>query len=74
MPGFGFSSRPPKDSEFRVEETAEVFDGLMRGLGYGDGYAVQGGDLGSHISRVMAQKHDACKGEFSALSILAEIA
>lgn len=34
----------------------------MIGLGFGQGYVVQGGDLGSFIARAMAVKHDECKG------------
>jgi hypothetical protein len=38
-----------------------VMNGLMLQLGFGDGYAVQGGDIGSKIARVIAAKHEACK-------------
>lgn len=32
-------------------------------LGYGSGYIVQGGDVGSKVARVMAAKHEECKGK-----------
>ncbi len=34
----------------------------MVGLGFGSGYLVQGGDLGSFMSRLLAMNYDACKG------------
>jgi microsomal epoxide hydrolase len=34
---------------------------LMVGLGFGSGYAVQGGDIGSYTSRIMAAKYDSCR-------------
>jgi microsomal epoxide hydrolase len=36
---------------------------LMLGLGYSSGYVVQGGDVGSKVARVIAAKHDECKGK-----------
>lgn len=62
LPGFGFSARPPVDKEFGTRDIARVFDGLMQGLGF-DAYAVQGGDLGSKISRVLGAEFASCKGE-----------
>ena len=38
-----------------------VMDKLMRGLGFGDGYIAQGGDIGSYISRILGVKSDSCK-------------
>jgi hypothetical protein len=40
---------------------------LMLQLGFGDGYAVQGGDIGSKVARVIAAKHEACKAIHCAL-------
>jgi microsomal epoxide hydrolase len=59
--GYGFSSPPPLDRDFRIEDVARLMNGLMLQLGFGDGYAVQGGDIGSKIARVIAVKHEACK-------------
>lgn len=55
LPGFGFSDRPaaPGTSSGVV---AELFHGLMTGLGY-PRYAVQGGDLGAGISLRLAKDH-----------------
>lgn len=33
----------------------------MRGLGFG-AYVAQGGDIGSYVSRLLGEKHGACKG------------
>ncbi|TFK31278.1 Alpha/Beta hydrolase protein [Crucibulum laeve] len=62
MPGYTFSSPPPLDKDFRLEDVARLFDKLARGLGFGKGYAVQGGDVGSGVARVMAAEHESCVG------------
>lgn len=41
---------------------AGAMNNLMAGLGFGSGYLVQGGDLGSFVSRFLAMQYDACKG------------
>lgn len=33
---------------------------LMQDLGFGDGYVVQGGDIGSKVARVIAAEHTSC--------------
>ena len=33
----------------------------MHGLGFRSGYVVQGGDIGSYISRILATTDDSCK-------------
>ncbi len=53
LPGYGFSSSPPLDRDFRLEDGARVLDSLMVQLGFGDGYVVQGGDVGSKLARVL---------------------
>jgi microsomal epoxide hydrolase len=63
LPGYTYSSDAPMECEFGFEGIARVMDGLMKGLGFGDGYVVQGGDLGGYVSRVLGAKYDACKGE-----------
>lgn len=45
-----------------MDEVADIFDRLAVGLGFGDGYVVQGGDIGSKIGRIIAAKHSSCKG------------
>lgn len=62
LPGYAFSESPPLDRELSVEEVARLFDRLAVGLGFGNGYMVQGGDLGSKVGRIMAANHDTCKG------------
>ncbi|EPE31760.1 alpha/beta-Hydrolase [Glarea lozoyensis ATCC 20868] len=62
LPGYAFSSPPPLDRDFRIEDVARIFDKLMKDLGFGNGYLVQGGDVGSKVARVMAAEHDSCKG------------
>ena len=43
LPGYAFSSRPPLDRDFRLEDIARLLNKLMISLGFGKGYAVQGG-------------------------------
>lgn len=61
LPGYAFSSGPPVERDFDTEGIARVMDRLMVGLGFGDGYVAQGGDIGSFVSRVLAVKAEACK-------------
>jgi microsomal epoxide hydrolase len=63
LPGYAFSSRPPLDKDFGIGDVARLINKLMLGLGYGSGYVVQGGDVGSKVARVIAAKHDECKGK-----------
>lgn len=62
LPGYAFSSGPPLDKDWATEDIARMMHKLAEGLGFGTGYVVQGGDLGSMVARVMAVKYDACKG------------
>ncbi|THY26078.1 alpha/beta-hydrolase [Aureobasidium pullulans] len=62
LPGYAFSSPPPVDSEFGIEDVARVMNQLMLNLGFDNGYMLHSGDVGSKIARVMAVKHDTCKG------------
>jgi microsomal epoxide hydrolase len=61
LPGYVFSGGPPLDRDFIIEDVANVMDKLMLGLGFGDGYIVQGGDLGSYVARVIGVQSEACK-------------
>jgi microsomal epoxide hydrolase len=58
--GYGYSSAPPVDKEFRTRDNAPIFNSLMEGLGF-TGYIAQGGDVGSAVSRYLAE-FDSCKG------------
>lgn len=62
LPGYGYSSGPSLKTDWRVEDIAVVIDNLMVGLGFGDGYISQGGDIGSFVTRILAAQHDSCKG------------
>ena len=65
--GYGFSSPPPLDKDFTTRDNANVFDGLMRGLGF-EKYIAQGGDVGSLVSRFLGAEHEGCKGALSFVS------
>ncbi|BGP55530.1 hypothetical protein JCM8202_000583 [Rhodotorula sphaerocarpa] len=60
-PGYGWSSPPPLDRGFNMDDCTELLHELMLGLGFGSGYAVQGGDIGSGLARLLAIRYDACK-------------
>jgi microsomal epoxide hydrolase len=60
LPGYAFSSSPPLDHDFRVDDAARLFDKLATLLGF-EGYMVQGGDVGGRVARVMAAKYTNCK-------------
>ena len=54
LPGYAFSSPPPLDRDFRLEDASAILDELMILLGFGQsGYIVQGGDVGSKLARVL---------------------
>lgn len=60
LPGFGFSDKPTRTGT-GVHRIADLFDTLMRGLGY-DRYVAQGGDWGSVITTCIgAQNRGACQ-------------
>lgn len=42
LPGYGFSSQPPLDCDFRLEDVARILNRLMVSLGLGTGYVAQG--------------------------------
>src|SRR4051812_32293517 len=54
LPGYGFSTRPSKPG-MGPKAVAALWARLMKGLGYGR-FAVQGGDLGSHVSIWLARQ------------------
>jgi len=62
LPGFGFSSGPPLDRDIEpLKDVSYLMNKLMTGLGFSS-YASQGGDLGSFISRALAQTYpESCK-------------
>lgn len=62
LPGYAYSSGLPLDKDYGIDVAASAMHSLMMGLGFGSGYLVQGGDLGSFISRILVMTHDECKG------------
>lgn len=62
LPDFGFSTREgANERELSRELAAAALDGLMKGLGLGDGYVVQGGDVGAIIGSLVAGQFEGCK-------------
>ncbi|CZT23476.1 related to epoxide hydrolase [Ramularia collo-cygni] len=64
IPGYAYSSSPPLNFDFSLENASEALNNLMIGLGFDKlgGYIAQGGDLGSMISRYQAANCEACRG------------
>lgn len=68
MPGYGYSAGQPFDKDigikdFGVEDAARLLDRLMSKLSFGNGYIVQGGDIGSRVGRLLAATYPGCKGK-----------
>ncbi|KAK6384931.1 hypothetical protein LTS17_002494 [Exophiala oligosperma] len=61
LPGYAFSSTPPVDRNWILEDSARLLHKLMCGLGFEAGYVLQGGDIGSYTARIMAAMYDSCK-------------
>ena len=61
LPGYAFSSTPPLQKDWNLTDSARLMDKLMVGLGFESGYAVQGGDIGSYTSRIIAAEYESCK-------------
>jgi len=61
LPGYAFSSGPPLDQDYSIEQAAQLLHTLMCGLGFEKGYLAQGGDVGSGICFIQAARFDECK-------------
>jgi len=61
LPGYAFSSGPPVDRNIVAADVSRMINTLMIGLGFGNGYVAQGGDIGSRIARSLAVDYEACK-------------
>ena len=61
LPGYTFSPAPPLDKDWTMADSARLTHKLMLQLGFGTGYMVQGGDIGSAVSRTMAATYPECK-------------
>jgi len=59
LPGYGFSSNYSSQNMSNCESMAYAVEQLMVGLGFGDGYVAQGGDIGSFVARILAARHSA---------------
>jgi microsomal epoxide hydrolase len=59
--GYGFSSGPSTTSNTKTPDVAWIINSLMVGLGFGNGYIAQGGDIGSYVARILGSKFDECK-------------
>jgi len=55
LPGYGFSDRPRRTG-ITVRYTADLWDRLMRGLGY-TRYGAGGGDFGSSVATCLGRDH-----------------
>ena len=61
LPGFGFSDKPSRTG-WGLERMADAFAALMARLGY-ERYLAQGGDWGSEVVMLLADRHAAaCRG------------
>jgi microsomal epoxide hydrolase len=63
LPGWTLSSGPPLTKDFGMEDIGRIMNKLMLGLGFGSGYVLQGGDIGSFTAAIMSGTYDECKGE-----------
>lgn len=72
LPGYTFSSTPPVDIDFRIEDVTKLFNKLAPSLGFGKDYIVQRGDMGSKVALVMAAEHAACKAAHVNFCIMPE--
>jgi microsomal epoxide hydrolase len=68
--GYGFSSGPSTTSNTRTPDVAWIINSLMVGLGFGNGYIAQGGDIGSYVARILGSKFDECKAVHRAFQII----
>lgn len=59
--GYAYSSGPPGDVDYGVENASEALNSLAAGL-FPQGYLAQGGDLGSLVVRYQGANCAACKG------------
>lgn len=63
LPGYTLSSPQPVGQDMSPPDAARIMDSLAKTLGFGDGYLVQGGDVGSRVGRCIGVQADACKGK-----------
>ena len=63
LPGYTLSRMPRLNHDISQVDVARIMDSLMKQIGIGEGYVVQGGDVGSRVARVVAVNHDSWKGK-----------
>ncbi|KAF2190478.1 epoxide hydrolase 1 [Zopfia rhizophila CBS 207.26] len=61
LPGYTLSTQPPLDKDWKIADTARIMHKLLIQLGFESGYVVQGGDIGSFVSRTIAATYKECK-------------
>jgi microsomal epoxide hydrolase len=61
LPSYAWSSGPPLDQDYSLEQAVICLEKLMHGLGFSK-YLAQGGDLGSFIRRIQASTLNARTG------------
>lgn len=59
--GYTLSAGPPTDRDWSVPDTTRIMHKLLMFLGFKDGYASQGGDVGSAVARILGVQHGECK-------------
>jgi microsomal epoxide hydrolase len=64
LPGYAFSSPQPIGKDLSQTDVARIMDSLAHALGFGKGYLVQGGDVGSRVARCMGAEMEGCKGMY----------
>jgi pimeloyl-ACP methyl ester carboxylesterase len=64
LPGYTLSSGPPLTKDWNTEDIGRIMNKLMIGLGFGNGYISQGGDIGAFVSCVLTVNHKECHGMF----------
>ena len=72
LPGYGFSSQPPINHDFVLEDIARLFNCLMGQLGFAGGYIAQGGDIGSKVARVITATYESAKAMHINFCIMSE--
>ncbi|KAK3374654.1 Alpha/Beta hydrolase protein [Podospora didyma] len=61
LPGYAFSDAFPNDRDHGIVDAARVIDALaVQALGFRN-YVVQGGDIGSRVSRILCAQYAECK-------------
>ncbi|KAF2121666.1 Alpha/Beta hydrolase protein [Lophiotrema nucula] len=60
LPGYTLSTPPPLEKNWGISDTARIMHSTLLSLGF-SAYVVQGGDIGSYVSRQIAATYPECK-------------